>query len=140
MTIFIVITWLIFSEAIYEGLKANKLHIASEIIEFIYHTILYFIVIGFLCGIIPARPVNKEFVYVLIGAVLYRYAIFDFVYNISSGADDLFYIGNTKLFDKLFSWFFTKTKFPKASFLFITRFIALLWGISWIFELRLGIL
>ena len=128
MTIFIVITWLIFSEAIYEGLKANKLHIASEIIEFIYHAILYFIVIGFLCGIIPARPVNKEFVYVLIGAVLYRYAIFDFVYNISSGADDLFYIGNTKLFDKLFSWFLLRQNFQKQAF-YLLQGLLLYYGV-----------
>ena len=66
---------------------------------------------------------------VLVGYVLLRFALFDPLRNVCAGMP-LFYIGSTKLYDKIWQSFFKWTKFPPEHFFAMFKFIALLIGIT----------
>ena len=115
---------LIAFEAIYEGLKARKFHIASEIVEFVYLFLITSVAFLWLLNItwitvwyIPAYKV-------IIGYIFLRFAIFDFIWNLSAG-QSLFYRGKTKLFDKIFA------KVP-TNFLTFVKIILFIISIVWL--------
>ncbi len=124
--------FLIVIKAIYDGLALGGRKTLAGAIEFIYTaciTIFIFMVLGGL-------SVNREMdylIYHLIGFLLVRYAIFDFILNLFADLD-LLYIGKTKLYDKFLGWFFTATGFPKGHFLVFTRAIALFMGIVFLLK------
>lgn len=128
--------FLIVFEASYEGFKLRKWHITSEIIEFIYLIFITFVIFGWYNGYFVEMPTNPDFWFVLVGYILFRYAIFDFIFNLASG-NSLFYIGNTKLFDKLLGKLSEKTA---GWFVVISKLIAFGIGLSWICGWRYGIL
>jgi len=66
---------------------------------------------------------------VLVGYLLLRFALFDYLYNLTVG-EKLFYIGTTKLYDEIWQSFFRWTKFPPEHFWGMFKFIALLIGIT----------
>jgi len=136
MTNFEIVLFLIIFEACYEGFKIRKWHIASEFVELIYLGIITFILLGWANGYLPQRPVNTDFWFVFFGYVLFRYAVFDFVFNIFA-RQPLFYIGYTKLFDKILSNLSEKTQ---GWFVVITKLLAFGIGLSWVCGWRYGIL
>ncbi len=126
---------LITFEATSEGFKLRKWHIVSEMIELIYLACITFIIFGWYNGYFAVMVSNPEFWFILFGYILLRYAIFDFVFNLASG-QSLFYIGNTKLFDKILGKLSEKTA---GWFPYVTKSIAFGIGLSWICGWRFGI-
>lgn len=123
-----VIAYLIISEAIYEALLLRKKYILSGIIEFCYHAFVALVIGMFLTGWTWELP-NDGLISVLIGWLFLRFAVFDFIFNIVARLP-LFYIGNTKLYDKLWQRFFSWTGFPVGHFLWMFKLIALLIALS----------
>lgn len=123
--------FLIIFEAVYEGLRDRGKKTIAGVIEFIYLSVITLIVYAWLSGYLIFHVNNPLFILTIGGYVLVRYALFDPVYNKCRG-NDLWYIGNTKIYDKLLGWFFRWTKFPKEDFLPWTRLIALAIGIVWL--------
>ena len=123
--------FLIVFEALYEGFKLRKWHIISEIIEFIYLACITFVIFGWYNGYFAATATNPDFWFVLFGYVLLRFAIFDLIFNLSAGLS-VFYIGKTKLFDKLLS--------KLGAWVFVPKLIAFGIGLSWVCGWRYGIL
>ena len=123
--------FLIMFEACYEGFKLRKWHIVSEIIEFIYLACITFVIFGWYNGYFATTPTNPDFWFVLFGYVLLRYAIFDLIHNMAAGLP-LFYIGNTKLFDKI--------QAKLGAFILVPKILSLLIGITWLCDIRFGIL
>lgn len=123
--------FLIVFEASYEGFKLRKWHIASEIIEFIFYAGIVFTIFGFTNGYITYQYSNPDFWFVLFGFVLLRFAIFDLIFNLCAN-QSLFYIGKTKLYDRLLS--------KLGAFVFILKLMAFVIGLSWLCDWRYGIL
>lgn len=114
-------------EAIYEGLYDNGKKLLSGIIEFISKlfsvaTVAY-ITYGVTVGLITI-PIWK----LIIGFILIRFLLFDFVYNKVRGLPALF-TGSTKIYDKLLS------KIPSHFILFI-KVIAGIIGIIFLLGLN----
>ena len=123
--------FLILFEAMPEGLYDRGKKTIVGLTEFAYRAVVTLIIFAWATGWIVFYPHPEGFLDTIIGYVLFRFALFDFVYNAFAG-NNLFYIGTTKIYDKFFGWFFKLTKFPEESFLFITKLIALLIGIVWL--------
>jgi len=119
--ILILALFLIVFEAVYEGLKIRKKHIASGIIEFIFLTV---VILSFF-----AWPMGRQFPFnvnpasylkVIGGYLLLRFALFDLIWNISAD-QRWFYLGRTKLYDRFlrevpisFIWFIKIICIPLA--------------------------
>lgn len=123
--------FLIVFEATFEGFKLRKWHIASEMVEFIYLACITFIIFGWYNGYFAPTATNPEFWFILFGYVLFRFAIFDIVFNLAAN-QSIFYIGKTKLFDKLLV--------KLGAFVFIVKLLAFAIGLSWLCGWRYGIL
>ena len=67
-------------------------------------------------------------VWLMIGYVCLRYALFDYTYNIVRGLHP-FFTGSTKLLDKFWTWWFRWSKIPAVHWFFITRAMAFIFGI-----------
>jgi hypothetical protein len=116
--------FLIVFEAVFEGLKTQGFHVASELVEAVYLSGVTLIVFAWInrtpwFTIIPMQ----SFLKVLIGYLMLRFAIFDTIWNIAAG-QDLLYYGTTKLYDRILS--------ALGAFTFILKFTALIWGIAWL--------
>ncbi len=110
---------LIIPEALYEGLRSKHPRI-SFAIEFLFRLCIAVIIFG-------SVTLNSDnFTYHVFGYVLLRFAIFDFVYNLSSELPILF-VGSTKLYDQGLS------KVPMHLVLFV-KGIALFIGIVWLLK------
>ena len=127
--------FLIVFEAIKEGFKSHKWHIASEMVELVYLTVIALVFFGWVNGALPHRMYEPDLWYILIGYTFLRYAIFDAIFNISAGLS-LFYIGKTKLYDKILGKVSDKTG---GTIVFFTKGIALFWGLCWLLGWRWGI-
>jgi len=116
--------FLIIFEAVFEGLKTQGLHIASEMVEFTYLSVVTLMVLAFLNRkYVFKEPNLYSFIKILIGYLLLRFALFDSVWNIAAG-QDIFYYGTTKLYDKIMT--------QLGAFVFILKFTSLVWGIAWL--------
>ena len=87
-------------EAISEGLYDRGSKLLSGIIEFVKTALIVLICVLWFKGIVYYTT-DKDFWSLIISFVLVRYFMFDWVYNIFRGVNSMFFIGNTKLFDKL---------------------------------------
>jgi len=65
-------------------------------------------------------------------------AIFDVIYSLARGNTGIFYIGNTKLYERALVWLIDKGKVSYSLIIFV-KFIALVWGISWLMGWQHGI-
>lgn len=123
--------FLIISEAVYEALYDEGKKTISGLIEFFYKAVVTVMALLWLSGQynlhLPVIPFWK----VLLGFLFLRFALFDAVYNLMRRLP-LFYVGSSKVYDKLWGWFFRLTKFPKEHFLAMLKFIFLLIGISYV--------
>lgn len=131
---FLTALFLIVFEQIADGLSLAGHKTTAGIIEFIY-------ISGITLGLFAWVKGIKRFDYslgffrVLGGYVLLRFALADLVFNLSAGLP-LFYIGTTKLYDKIWQWFFEWTQFSQVHFLFMFKLIALCIGLSWLIRER----
>jgi len=119
--------FLILTEALYEGFKIRQKHILSATIEFIHRMIIILIAFAWVNGITFQYEV-LPFTRVIIGFIFLRFGIFDVILNLSAGLK-LYYIGSTKLFDKGLQWVISMWG---MSPIWLLRFIATFWGISWL--------
>ena len=134
MILLVIILFLIISEAIYEALYDEGKKTLSGLVEFFYRAVVTVMALLWLSDkfSLPSSPVP---LWKLIGGFIFiRYALFDLTYNLIRKLP-WFYIGQTKIFDKVWNWFFRKTMFPVGHFLWLTKFILLLIGIAWLLNL-----
>jgi len=121
--ILVVLLSIIILEAVYEGLAHRGKKFISGLIEGLSHAVVLFGIVG-----LSASPI-WYLIY-----LLYRYVIFDLVYNPVAG-NKVDYVGNTKLYDKVLNWVLDKlesikvgkagmTPFPRMPVLFITKILA----------------
>ena len=90
-------------EAIYEGLYDKGIKALSGVIELIYKVILYASLILMIQNINLFNSINKPGILeMVIGFLFVRFALFDMIYNITRG-NPLFYLGTTKLYDRILS-------------------------------------
>lgn len=120
--------FLIVFEAVYEGISNKTL---AGVIEFIYRAVLTIIAFMWVGGLLVLTPLMSSLLYTLGGYLLLRFAIFDAIYNLLRG-NPLFFVGTTKLFDRAWRWFFSKTHIPHEHFLALLKFICLCIGITWL--------
>jgi len=110
---------LILLEGIYEGLKAGGHHIASASVEFVFLAMKYTIILAFMSGrTTPFKYPVIALWKIILGYVFLRFGLFDLVWNVSAG-QDIFYMGNTKLYDIILSWFVEVGKVAMILVLFV---------------------
>ena len=127
--ILIIVLALIILEAVHEALRDKGNKTSGGIVE-------WFFLIAILYGLIE---VHAGRIWYLI-YILYRFAIFGVLYNaIRNLALD--YLGTTKLYDRVLTWFFDKVaKFaPKPHLLFMAKLIALFAAIALTIRFRSGL-
>ena len=122
--------FLILFEAIPEGLRDRGKKTIAGVIEFIYLAAMTLAVFAWLTGQ-HHRPPDPNLWFVIAGYILLRYAIFDAAYNLARG-NPLFYIGNTKIYDRLLGWFFRWSGINSDHLQAMFKFIALLIGVTWL--------
>ena len=120
---------LIFVDAVGDALYDNKKKTLSGVFQTILVAVLLF-GICFLDTPTLLRPVEYSgALWLIVGYVCLRYALFDYTYNIVRGLN-IFYTGSTKILDKLWGWFFRSQKiFPAPSWFFVTRSMAFAFGL-----------
>ncbi|MDX9826071.1 MAG: hypothetical protein RBU26_14190 [Sphaerochaeta sp.] len=127
----ILLTALIFilSEAIAEGLVKRNYPAVSDIlfkwwVQILTAGALFLIWLLLAVKIDEYYPVIK----LIIGYILFRYALFDVIFNVSAGLG-INYIGSKKTYDKILSWI---RDMWGIGTIWFTRAIALFWAISWL--------
>lgn len=122
--------FLIIFEAVPEALSDKGKKTTSGVLEFIYLAAVTLAVFAVVNGYsLPRKDINPY--YIIGGYVLLRFALFDLIYNFVR-RNELFYIGKTKLSDKVWNWFFKKTRIPAGHFLPMLKFICLLISVTWL--------
>jgi hypothetical protein len=123
--------FLIIFEAVPEGLALGGHKMIAGMVEAIY---LIGVTIGLFAWITGYNfawwRTTQSFIKILVGYILLRFALFDFVHNISAGLNP-FFIGSTKLYDIILS--------KLGAFVWILKIIGLVWGTSWLMEWWSGI-
>lgn len=123
-------------EAIHEGLAFNHKGTIAGLIEFVKLTAIALIIPVFLWTtqydyyFTDWHHMIKFTVSMIIGWLAIRYAVFDFIHNLAAGLD-LYYIGVTKLYDRVLAWIVgEKLRTPRPRFFWITRSLLLVLGVS----------
>lgn len=120
---------IILFEAIAEGLVKRHSEAISAIIfkgrmQVLILAILFLTWLAIAVRIDSYYPVIK----LIVGYILFRYALFDVLFNVSAGLG-INYIGKTKPYDKVLSWI--RDMWGMGTIWF-TKAIALFWAISWL--------
>ena len=129
---------LIVPKAVIDGLQLRGNKTLAGVIEFIYLAYTTLIALAWLYGMCPTDPLKDYFWVTLVGFVLLRYGIFSIIFNLIVGLK-LSYIGNTKVFDIIGSYFVDRLKVSDTLIIF-SKAIATLWGIAWLLGWRNGII
>jgi hypothetical protein len=132
MSNIILVLFLILFEAIPEALAETGRKTFAGVLEFIYRALVTLILFAFVGGAYLNLGVQDYFFFHIAGYVLIRFAVFDLIYNGICGLP-WYYIGSTKLFDRMFGWLMTAGKVPNSIILF-TKGILLFIGIVWILK------
>lgn len=121
---------LIFLEALYESLYDTGKKTLSGVIEFFHRAIFYLALMAWMIKYPFIWEIDLPFWKLLIGFLFIRYSIFSFIYNLFRFDVDipLFYVGHTKIFDKVINWFLAKSKFNPSIFLGITKLACFILG------------
>lgn len=122
--------FLILFESIPEALVLRGHKTIAGVIEGVYRAVVTLAIGAWLMGY-SIGTYGENWVFILGGYLLLRFAIFDFVYNAVAGLK-LTYIGKTKISDKLWQWFFAKTHFPVGLFFGMLKLICFLIGLTWL--------
>ena len=128
--ILLITLFLIITEAVYEGLSDRGLKPLAGVLEFIYKAFITLSIFAWLCRI-DIYYTSISYWYIIGGYLLLRFALFDYTYNLVVG-NPLFYLGDTKYYDKLLGGFFRWSGIPPEHFLFMFRLIAICIGVSWL--------
>lgn len=129
-TILLSAFFLIIVKAVYDGFKNRGWHTFSSRLETIYLAAVTVVFFAFLAEF--QSPFDFHYIAfwkVIAGFVLLRFAIFDFIWNIAAG-QPINFTGTTKDTDKVINWLMSKG--VPMHFINYGRFIALLWGLSWL--------
>lgn len=127
----IFVLFLIIFEAIHEALYDNNHKTLSGIIEFVYLSVITLSILSWLRGLYIFDITYIPFIKIVLGYLFLRFALFDAVYNLLRNLP-LFYVGDTKLFDKILTRFFKWTGFPKEHFLAMIKICLLCVGITFL--------
>lgn len=134
--ILIICLFLIIFEAISEGLYDNGSKTLSGVFEFILRAATTLVVLFWLFGIDSPFANYELSLFKLIGGyVLLRFALFDVTYNLTRGLE-VFCVGETKIYDKVWKAFFRWTNISVGHFLFMAKLIALLISVSWLLNIE----
>lgn len=123
----LVALFLIVFEAVPEGLVLAGHKSIAGALEFIYLSGVTTAIFLWLKDI-KLFIYDQRFIKALIGYVLFRFALFDIIYNLSAGLN-IFYVGTTKWSDQLISYI-------PLSILIFLKFIALFWGTAWLLNYK----
>lgn len=131
---------LILFKAIPDAVYDRGYKTLSKYLRFWYDAGFYFVMFLFLTNHYHYNngTVDPNFWYVLTGALLLRWALFDLVYNLLK-KNPIFYVGTTDPIDRLFGWFFRKTGIASEHFLAMFKFIALCIGVTFLLGWQFGI-
>jgi len=130
--------FLILFEAIPEGLALGGHKTLAGVFEFVFLAGITLAVFAFFTNQMPLR--NKHglgiiydlnYWWIIAGYVLLRFALFDYAHNLSAGLP-LFYVGDTKIYDQIWQWWFNWTGVAIGHFLAMFKLIALLIGGTWL--------
>ena len=111
-------------EAVYKGLQKNH-PVVSFVVESLFRFAVAVIVFSVAGGM--SFPCTQDnYMYHIFGYFLFRFAIFDFVYNINAELPLLF-VGSTELYDRVLA------KVPMNLIVF-AKGIALFIGIVWLLK------
>lgn len=135
MILFICLFLIVF-EAFSEGLYDNGSKTLSGVFEFILKAVATFVVLLWLYGIdSPFANYELPFGKLIGGYILLRFALFDAVYNLMRDLP-VFYVGETKIYDKLWKAFFRWSGISVEHFLFMLKLIALLISTTWLLDIN----
>ena len=134
----LVALFLIIFEAVSEGLYDRQKKTIAGVIEFIYRAVVTLIIFAWLTNYWNIDTVATDYWITVVGYVMLRFAIFDVIYSLARGNTGIFYIGNTKLYERALVWLLNKGKVSYSLIIFV-KFIALVWGISWLMGWQHGI-
>jgi hypothetical protein len=123
--------FLILFEAIPEGLADAGHKRLAGLLEFTYRAVITVVIFSCICGVVIPIASDK-LGYGLLGYIFLRFAVFDYIYNLSAG-QRLDYIGVTKIWDRTLVRFMTvgRVQFNLLHFL---RFIFLVIGITFLLK------
>jgi len=122
---------LILLEGIYEGLKTRGKHIASASVEFVFLALVTSLALAFMSGrVTPFDYLDIPFWKIMFGYLFLRIGLFDLVWNLSAGKG-IYYIGNTKLYDKFWGWLMQKGKVAPVLIWFV-KFVLVCISIAWL--------
>jgi len=130
--------FLIIFEAVSEGLYDRQKKTIAGVIEFIYRAVVTLIIFAWLTNYWHVDTEATDYWVTVVGYVMLRFAIFDVIYSLARGNTGIFYIGNTKLYERALVWLLNKGKVSYSLIIF-TKFIALVWGMSWLMGWQHGI-
>ena len=125
---------LIISEALYEGLYDNGKKALAGVLEFFSKLLTMGMIILWLNGT-DYEFVRRELWVLIGGYILLRFALFDAVYNLMRDLP-VFYVGETKMYDKLWRKFFKWSGINSEHFLAMAKFISLLISVSWLLNIE----
>jgi len=125
---------IIFLEAFYETQYDSGHKTLSGLVEFVLRAIMFLALAAWMAGIEFSKlwVVDIHLGRLVLGYAFVRWALFSMIYNLfrSDIKLDIFYVGNTKLFDKVLKTLLEKSRFPIPPFLGITKLISLIVGID----------
>lgn len=133
--IFLIVLFLIIAEAISEALYDKGTKTLSGVFEFILRAATTLVVLFWLFGIDSPFGYELSLFKLIGGYVLLRFALFDVTYNLVRGLP-VFYVGETKLYDKLWRKFFYWSGIDCQHFLAMFKFIALLISVTWLLDIN----
>ena len=114
--------FLIVFEMVPEGLALSDHKTIAGVFEFVYLTGVTLAVFALFNGQLHSYfPRGCNFVRILIGYILVRFALADPIFNLCAGLD-WYFVGSTKLYDKIWLWFFT-SGIPPNHFFFMFKFL-----------------
>lgn len=132
--VYIVSLILICLKATTDGLVLSGNKDIASIVEIVYMSITILCTLAFITKQnISIIRYNPRFIQIVIGFILLRFALFDIVHNLWAGLD-VFYIGNTKVYDILLRRFFEWSGIPSDHFLAMFKLISFLIGSSLIIK------
>jgi hypothetical protein len=126
---------LILFKAIPDAVYDRGYKTLSKYLRFWYDAGFYFVVFLFTTNYYSYHGgrINLDFWYIIFGALLLRWALFDLVYNLIKKSP-IFYVGTTDPIDKIFGWFFRWSGIASGHFLFLFKLISLAIGITWLLK------
>lgn len=134
--IFLIVLFLIIFEALSEALYDNGSKTLSGVLEFILRAATTLVALLWLYGIDSPFANYELSLFKLIGGyVLLRFAIFDVAYNLVRRLP-IFYVGETKIYDKVWKAFFRWSGIAYDHFLAMFKFIALLISLAWLLNIE----